>query len=66
VLDLIPVKAGPNNIVSGPVMVRSDDNVFAKPGDILADPVMILPKIHLKALVRDLEIDVVEVFWEIK
>jgi hypothetical protein len=45
--DLISIKAGPDNIVSGPVMMRGNDDISAKPGDILADSVVILSKVHL-------------------
>jgi hypothetical protein len=51
VFDLIPVKAGLDDIICRPVVMRGHDNVLSKSGYVLADPVVVLAKIELELLI---------------
>lgn len=65
VFNLIPIKAGLDDIVRGPVVMRGHDDVLSKPGDMLAYPVVVLLKIHLQPLPLGPEVKIIEVFGQI-
>jgi hypothetical protein len=51
VFDLIPVKAGLDDIISRQVVMRGHDNVLSKPGYMFVYPVVVLAKIQLELLI---------------